>query len=79
MCEQGKPCVPEKEIAINPINPCGELACSLFSKMKIEHCGFNSRPFDIAFSGTDRVLVPTQCSILFLFYFTHLRGHSFLI
>jgi hypothetical protein len=53
-CEQGWPRVPKKEVAINPINPRGELARSLCPRAKIEHCGFNIRPFEAAFSGIDR-------------------------
>ena len=55
MCEQGKPHIPEKEIAINPINPRGELVCSLLLRTKIEHISLNSCPFNVAFSGIDRV------------------------
>ena len=51
----GRPRVPKKEVAINPINPRGELACSLFFKTKIEYNSLNSRPFEIALSGIDRV------------------------
>jgi len=40
---------------INPINPCAELACSLFPRAKIEHCRLNSQPFDAVFSGIGRV------------------------
>jgi len=53
-CEQGEPRVPKKEISIdriNPINPRGELACSLLLRTKIEHISLNFRPFEAAFSG----------------------------
>ena len=51
-CKQGELRVPKKEILIdriNPINPCGELGCSLLLRTKIEHILLNSRPFEAAF------------------------------
>jgi len=42
------------EAAINPINPRGELGCSVYSRTKIEHTSLNSRPFHVAFGGIDR-------------------------
>ena len=48
------PRVPKKEGAINPINPRGELECSLFLRTKIEHISLDFRPFEAAFSGIGR-------------------------
>ena len=47
--------VPKKEGAINPINPRGELGCSLSSRTKIEHNSLNYCPFCVIFSGISRV------------------------
>ena len=57
-CEQEKPRIPKREVAINPINSIGRAVswqCSLFVRAKIEHCKLNPRPFRAAFSGIDRV------------------------
>jgi len=47
--------VPKKEVAINPINPRGELAMLARRRSKIEHISLNSRPFNGAFSGISRI------------------------
>jgi len=47
--------VPKKEVAINPINPRGELAMLARRRSKIEHISLNSHPFDGAFSGILRI------------------------
>jgi len=47
--------VPKKEVAINPINPRGELAMLAQRRSKIKHISLNSHPFDGAFSGILRV------------------------
>ena len=72
VCERGKPGVPEKEIAINPINPCGELTCSLFSKMKIEHYGLNShRLAGLTASGSLHSVVFYSYFISHIYAVTH--------
>jgi len=47
--------VPKKEVAINPINPRGELAMLAQHHSKIERISLNSHPFDGAFSGILRI------------------------
>jgi len=73
-----KPCVPEKEGGINPINPRGGLGCSLCLRTKIEHISLNFRPFEAAFSGIDRDLCPSGDVAFYIFYFMDLRRHTFL-
>jgi len=52
--EQGKPDVPKREVPINPINPRGELVCSVYPWMKIKRISLVIRSLDAAFSGIDR-------------------------
>jgi hypothetical protein len=73
----GEPRIPKKESAINPINPRGELACSLGPRAKIEHCGLNIRPFEGAFSGIDRAWRSAGPGILYIFIFANIYGHTF--
>ena len=57
-CEQEKPHIPKREVAINPINLIGcavSWQCSLFVRAKIEHCKLNPRPFRAAFDVLHRV------------------------
>ena len=58
-CEQEKPRVPKRELAINPINPIRRAVswqCLLFVRAKIEHCQLNYYPFETVFSGIAPVL-----------------------
>jgi len=61
---------------INPINPCAELACSLFPRAKIEHCWLNYRPFGAAFSGISRDFCSLGPGISFCILFrTFMSSH----
>ena len=75
----GRPGVPKKEVPINPINPRGELGCSLFLRTKIEHISLNFPPFEPAFSGIARDFCPAGDGIFFVFYFADLCHHTFRI
>jgi hypothetical protein len=46
----GEPYFPKKEVPINP----RQTGNTRLAQTKTEHCGFNSRPFDVAFSGIER-------------------------
>jgi len=72
--EQGKPHVPKEAIAINPH---GEPAMLAFIRDKIEHCGLNYHPFQVAFSGIACAKRLVGGSNFFRFYFAKFRTHAF--
>jgi len=73
----GRPRVPKKEVAINPINPRGGLGCSLCLMTKIEHISLNFRPFEAAFSGIGRDSCSAGAGIFFVFYFANFYLYTF--
>jgi len=76
--ERGNRAFQKRKCAIDPINPRGELACSVFLRAKIENILFNSRPFEAAFSGIGRVLRSLGAGIFFIFFFANYFVHTFL-
>ena len=73
----GRPRVPKKEVAINPINPRGGLGCSLCLRTKIEHISLNFCPFEATFSGIGRDFRFTGTGTFYIFYFADLYYHTF--